>query len=49
VVSWFEWSKDKKLGVERMEDLILITGVLWSTHGPLLHSLAAPRQQKFPW
>jgi hypothetical protein len=26
VVSWFEWSKDKKLGVERMEDLILITG-----------------------
>ena len=26
VVSWFEWSKDKKLCVERMEDLILITG-----------------------
>ena len=26
VVSWFEWSKKIGLGVERMEDLILVTG-----------------------
>jgi hypothetical protein len=26
VVSWFEWSKNKDLPVERMEDLILVTG-----------------------
>jgi hypothetical protein len=26
VVSWFEWSKIKDLPVERMEDLILVTG-----------------------
>jgi hypothetical protein len=26
VVSWFEWSKKMRLGVERMEDLILVTG-----------------------
>jgi hypothetical protein len=26
VVSWFDWSKKIGLGVERMEDLILVTG-----------------------
>jgi len=26
VVSWFEWSKKIGLGVEHMEDLILVTG-----------------------
>jgi hypothetical protein len=26
VVSWFDWSKRIGLGVERMEDLILVTG-----------------------
>jgi hypothetical protein len=26
VVSWFEWSKNNGLPVERMEDLILVTG-----------------------
>jgi hypothetical protein len=26
VVSWFDWSKRTGLGVERMEDLILVTG-----------------------
>ena len=26
VVSWFNWAQKNKLGVERMEDLILVTG-----------------------
>ena len=26
VVSWFTWAQNNKLGVERMEDLILVTG-----------------------
>jgi len=26
VVSWFEWSKKIGLGIERMDDLILVTG-----------------------
>jgi hypothetical protein len=26
VVSWFTWAQDNKLGVDRMEDLILVTG-----------------------
>ena len=26
VVSWFTWAQKNKLGVERMEDLILVTG-----------------------
>jgi hypothetical protein len=26
VVNWFEWSKKIKLGIDRMEDLILVTG-----------------------
>jgi hypothetical protein len=26
VVSWFEWSRKIGLGIERMEDLILVTG-----------------------
>ena len=31
VVSWFEWSKKMSLGVERMEDLILVTGCTLAT------------------
>jgi hypothetical protein len=26
IVSWFNWAQNNKLGVERMEDLILVTG-----------------------
>jgi len=26
VISWFEWSKRRGLGIERMEDLILVSG-----------------------
>ena len=26
MVSWFNWAQKNKLGVERMEDLILVTG-----------------------
>ena len=26
MVSWFTWAQNNKLGVERMEDLILVTG-----------------------
>jgi len=27
VVSWFTWAQNNKLGVERLEDLILVSGL----------------------
>ena len=31
VVSWFTWTQDNKLGVERMEELILVSGCTLAT------------------
>jgi hypothetical protein len=31
VVSWFTWTQDNKLGVERMEELVLVSGCTLST------------------
>lgn len=49
VASWFDWSQKKLNGldVERMEDLILVTGCTLSPHG-LLRSSAVLGLLKFP-
>ena len=31
IVNWFTWAQNNKLGVERMEELILVTGCTWVT------------------
>jgi hypothetical protein len=51
VDSWFTWAQRNRLGVERVEDLILVSGctVLWSPHGLPLRSRTTPWTRKSLW